>query len=256
VTEIRRLTTLRALREAGGSHPVLRWDVGPSLLAPSYAVGEPGAGAVAYVRRGQSGAQGGALLGTTDGIALLLEDPDVRELVTHPEVTRVSAPADAYDLVADRLSLSQPSSWEWMWTRTAPAPVPAEELILRLGPDRKADLRTFLDLHNPRTFGQPYERPAQLWVGIQDTSGTLVACGCSEPNSAGVLHLAGITVDPAHRGQGLGSAVTAHLTREALVRGGVCTLGMYADNTTARRVYRRLGYLTAVTWTTGRPPGA
>jgi hypothetical protein len=26
---------------------------------------------------------------------------------------------------------------------------------------------------------------------------------------------------------------------------------MYADNAVARRVYHRLGYLTAVTWTTG-----
>ena len=46
------------------------------------------------------------------------------------------------------------------------------------------------------------------------------------------------------RGRGLGAAVTARLTREAITGVGVCTLGMYADNAVARRVYHRLGYAT------------
>ncbi len=252
MSEIRRLTTLKELREAGGLHPVLRWDVGRTLVNPSYAVGEPDEGAVAYVRQGQSGARGATFLGALDAIETLLDDADVRALVTEPDVTRVSAPREAYAAVAARLPVGSPTTWEWMWTRAAPPTQPGEERLVRVGPHHKAELTAFLDEHNPRTFGQPFVRPGQLWVGIRDAAGALIAVGCSEPNTAGVLHLAGITVAPGQRGQGLGTAVSASLTREALVRGGVCTLGMYADNTVARRVYRRLGFFTAITWATGR----
>ncbi len=77
--------------------------------------------------------------------------------------------------------------------------------------------------------------------------------GCRHPplhrTAAGAGHLTGIVVDPAHRGQGLGTAVTAGLTRAAIERParmpGVSTLGMYSDNDSARPLYRRLGYRSA-----------
>ncbi len=255
VSEVRRLANRAELSEAGAHHPVLRWDVGLSLVAPAYAVGEPGEGAVAYRRRGQSGALGSALLGTEPGIEALLDDDEVRAWVTGPDVSRVSIPRNAYPALQGRLPLVEWGTWEWMWTRSAPPPQPAEPLLVRLGPDRKAEVTTFLEEHNPRTFGQPFARPAQLWVGVRDVGGALAAVGSSEANTAGSPHLSGITVAPRHRGQGLGAAVTAYLTREALERAGVCTLGMYADNTVARRIYHRLGYLTAITWTTGGVAG-
>ena len=53
---------------------------------------------------------------------------------------------------------------------------------------------------------------------------------------------------PSHRGRGLGLAMTAHLTRLAVGLDGVCTLGMFADNDVARRLYHGLGYVTAHAW--------
>ncbi len=256
MSEVRRLAGRAELQEAGGQHPVLRWDVGVSLVTPAYAVGAPGQGAVAYRRRTQSGAVGSALLGTTAGIEALLDDDEVRAWVSGPDVARVSVPRDAYARAAARVPLGPGSTWEWMWTRAAPPRRSAEGLLVRLGPDRRAEVTAFLDEHNPRTFGQPFTRPAQLWLGVRGEADELVAVGCSEPNAAGIPHLTGITVRPDQRGKGLGTAVTAHLTREALARAGTCTLGMYADNATARRVYHRLGYLTAITWTSGPPQRA
>jgi ribosomal protein S18 acetylase RimI-like enzyme len=62
--------------------------------------------------------------------------------------------------------------------------------------------------------------------------------------------LSGIAVEPALRGRGLGRAVTAELTRRAVARHGLCTLGMFSSNTVARRLYRRLGYRTGQAWAT------
>ncbi|MGL4175090.1 MAG: GNAT family N-acetyltransferase [Dermatophilaceae bacterium] len=60
--------------------------------------------------------------------------------------------------------------------------------------------------------------------------------------------LAGIAVDPAHRGRGLGAAVTAYPTRRAVADTGACALGMFADSVGARRLYHRLGDTTGMKW--------
>ena len=92
-------------------------------------------------------------------------------------------------------------------------------------------------------------------VGVRDDTGRLVACGVREPNVAGWPMLFGITVHPDERGTGLGLAVTAHLTREAVRERGVCTLGMYSHNHVARRLYRGLGYAGDHLWSSRRLAG-
>jgi predicted GNAT family acetyltransferase len=64
--------------------------------------------------------------------------------------------------------------------------------------------------------------------------------------------LAGITVHERARGTGLGLAVTARLTREAVAEAGVCTLGMYSRNDVARRLYTGLGYGDTHAWSSRR----
>jgi predicted GNAT family acetyltransferase len=68
----------------------------------------------------------------------------------------------------------------------------------------------------------------------------------------GVPHLASIATAAAVRGQGLGAAVTAWLTRALLAQHGRVTLGMYADNEVARRMYRALGYRDTHLFSSGR----
>jgi predicted GNAT family acetyltransferase len=54
------------------------------------------------------------------------------------------------------------------------------------------------------------------------------------------------------RGRGLGTAVTAWLTRRLLEEGtGWVTLAMYSDNPAARRLYQRLGFVRAHELTSG-----
>lgn len=81
------------------------------------------------------------------------------------------------------------------------------------------------------------------WVGIRDDEGALIACAAHTERVRGVPHLASIATHPQWRGRGLGSAITGGMTRRLLAEGApVVTLGMYADNDVARRMYERLGF--------------
>jgi len=70
--------------------------------------------------------------------------------------------------------------------------------------------------------------------------------GCAFTRRArGIGYLASIATAPESRGQGLGGAVTAALTRHAFASGGgICTLAHFHPNEPARRLYLRLGYRT------------
>ena len=132
---------------------------------------------------------------------------------------------------------------------TSPPPVvAAESRLVVLSRNDVDDIRSLLDLANPATDARPFEFPDQHWVGVRDEGGRLVACGVREPNLAGWPILSGITVAPGHRGTGLGLAVTARLTRDAVRESGVCTLGLYSHNDVARRLYHGLGYAGDHLW--------
>ena len=57
--------------------------------------------------------------------------------------------------------------------------------------------------------------------------------------------IAGVATHEDHRGQGASSAVCAFLRDELLAEHGNCGLMVYADNTTAIRLYERLGFTYA-----------
>lgn len=248
---VRTLTTAAQLAEATGDHPVVVLDVGAGFVAPAYAVGSPGDGAVAFSRRSDHGVPGSAAIGTASGLAALLDDPTVRGWVTGGGNRHLSVPRGLMPVVAQRLDLgSRGGEWDWLCTRHAPPVLPGEEHVVVLDPSVRDEAEAFLTAHSPRTHGQPFAREGQLWVGVRDPgTGALVATGCSEPSAAGTPTLAGIAVAGDRRGEGWGAAVTAHLTRLAVGATGACALGMFADNDVARRLYERLGYTTAMEWT-------
>jgi GNAT superfamily N-acetyltransferase len=169
-----------------------------------------------------------------------------------PDLRAVTVPRGALDAVAAHLPLADGNEWEWMCAARPPSPVAAESRLVGLHEADLPEIRGLLDVANPRTDARPFECPDQQWVGARDESGRLVACGVREPNVAGWPALSGISVHPDERGTGLGLAVTAHLTREAVRESGICTLGMYSDNDVARRVYHGLGYGGDHLWSSRR----
>lgn len=250
MSAVRVLTTPAELADATGGHPVALLDVGAGFVAPAYAVGHPGDGAVAFHRRSDHGVPGSAALGTASGLATLLDDPAVRAWVTGGGNRHLSVPRGLMPVVAQRLDLgSRGGEWDWMWTRDLPPAVPGEDRVATLHPAERDELVVFLDAHSPRTHGQPFARPEQHWVGVRDDDGSLVAIGGSEPCQSGTPTLAGIAVATDRRGEGWGAAVTAHLTRLGVTERGACALGMFADNVVARGLYQRLGFTTGMEWT-------
>jgi ribosomal protein S18 acetylase RimI-like enzyme len=220
-----------ALLAASGNHPVVRWDHHQAGFERAWSLG----GAVGWTvtgRRGQvlvalgPGAEAGRL--TTAAL----------ELVEAPHVV---VPVDALPFIG--ATLGEGDDWDWFWTTSAPAPRPGEAAVVRLGHADADDLDALLLEASPRTSARPGDSTARTWFGVRDGSGALVACAAERDRGPGVRHLQAIATHPSARGRGLGADVTAAVTRRALAGGAeAVSLGMYADNAVARRLYARLGF--------------
>ncbi|BCJ57267.1 GNAT family N-acetyltransferase [Micromonospora endophytica] len=88
------------------------------------------------------------------------------------------------------------------------------------------------------------------WYGVRDGD-RLIACG-ADCTRGDVGFLAGLTVAPEHRRQGLGAALTTGMTRALSARYDVVALGVHLSNTNARRLYQRLGYTDSFALTSVR----
>lgn len=148
------------------------------------------------------------------------------------------------------------SDWDRMMTTVAPE-LPGGSLAERI--DLERDIGAVVDLleaANPHSNHRP-DQPGRDWYGTWSDDGTLSAVGALIPRDGAdgpFAHLGGIATRPDQRGRGLGTAVTARLTRAGIAAYGLVTLGLYADNAPARRVYERLGFRVIHEVETWRPP--
>jgi ribosomal protein S18 acetylase RimI-like enzyme len=204
-----------------------------------------------------------SVLGDDDGVLLVIGGPSpvllgrgdprtVDRLVAQWDgggarwmsVPRGCSPAAA---VLERLGLVPFSQWDWLTSAVSPPAVPGERAVRRLDPVGDAEaIRACLSVANPGTSADP-TGPGELgWWGV-DTDGVLVGVvGAAErggPGDSRSWHVHGLGVLPGLRGSGVGTALTAVVTRAALADGASwVSLGMYAENDGARRIYQRLGY--------------
>lgn len=143
------------------------------------------------------------------------------------------------------LRVAGSGTWAFMWTVAAGDLPAAPTGLVEL--DDSADAReieSFGRAHNAAFEGFPGRGFARLWLGVRDADG-LAAVGAAHVLGSGAPHLSGIVVRPDRRGTGVGTGLTAELTRRSVAQSGVCTLGVYSDNHVALRLYERLGYTTA-----------
>ncbi len=144
--------------------------------------------------------------------------------------------------------------WDWLGTTAPPPPQRGEERVVELDGDAgRAELAACLAVANPH--GElATDEPRSRWWGWRDQDGVVrgvVGASRRVPGQPWVL--GSIGTDPAWRGRGIAAATTAVATRAGLAEAPLVTLGMYADNDTARRLYRRLGYETAQEFESWRP---
>ena len=167
--------------------------------------------------------------------------PSVR--VTVPQGTPAELPP-AY-------RLQNPVDWDFRWTPRAPERVPGEQAVEWLRGQDEPKVAELLDLASRRTSARPGDADVRRWAGIGGAGGRLDACAADASAAPGVGHISAIATRPECRGLGLGTAITAWVTRQLLVEFDIVTLGLYADNPTARRLYDRLGYVDEHHFTSG-----
>lgn len=123
---------------------------------------------------------------------------------------------------------------------SASATAHSAEEVVRLEPDDPR-IDPLLE-HSASAYIRSGDPHVEEWRGVTDGE-ALIALGARVGAAHGRAHLVSICTDPIHRGRGLGRAVTASLTTEALAAGATGVwLEMYADNGPAARTYRAVGF--------------
>lgn len=253
---IRRVETAEELFAVAGRDYLLRSDA-----APEESLAEQG---VAW-----TAADGGfAFGGSKDGPGLV----DWLTVVGTPQTARslldralAELPRAPFGFSVPRatelgaLEVAEPETWDFMAFDPAwgveVAAVPGEERVVELLPSAEADaeIGDFLKVANPSHSAKPGWEAIEAWGVVRDASGGLLACGAYCRRDGGNGYLASIGTRPEARGQGLGAAVSAWLTRRSLENGdGFCALGHWHPNEPARRIYARLGYRTTHQMKSGR----
>ncbi|HEY8790611.1 MAG TPA: GNAT family N-acetyltransferase [Actinopolymorphaceae bacterium] len=230
---------------AATDHPYLRRHVDPvsvlgfwrhrsaTVFAPVHEIGDD---------------PGLVCLGDRDDLGVLL---DLLSR-TIPPPSRVSVTADATDALPAAWQVRDWTGWTAFSTESAPD-VAGADAVTTLPLRRWATaISTFLDESSPQGWGRP-ERDDSQWWGVLDDAGTrLLAVGAVRTGGAPSAHLSGIATHPSARGRGLGSAVTAVLTRVGLAAGQpTVTLDAYSSNAPALRMYARLGYVVDARFRSG-----
>lgn len=163
---------------------------------------------------------------------------------------RISVEAASLGDVPATWTPVDPTHWDWMVCEADPGE-PSVPVVEVTDP---AEVDAVLDAGNPGSHARSGTPGVECWLGIREPDGTLVAVGAVLRVSTGAGHLRGVTVLPSYSGRGLGRALSAALTRRAQAVSGVATLGVYAANSPAIAIYRRLGYRLAHTFRSGPTP--
>lgn len=182
---------------------------------------------------------GGAALGDGERAAALFGELGTTGWVHLPRVSR--------DVASRHLKFTECDDWEYLWTAALPPALPGEERVVALGDDAAPAVNALLDEALPASTTRPGDARARRWYGIWEGD-RLVACGVDRSNG-GVGYLAALAVAGDRRGRGLGAALTAGMARRLLRGYAFVSLAVYAENTTAIRLYRRLGFTEALSRT-------
>jgi ribosomal protein S18 acetylase RimI-like enzyme len=241
---VRRPTALGSAAElllATGHDPYVR----SSLRSPGVQAWHDGAAALWFGTDAEERSTYVMTRGAPQAVAEL-----VGELLAElPLGSRVTLPRGTGPLLPAWVGLDG-TDWDFRWTATPPPQQPGEDRVAPV--DDHAVVGALLAASSPTASALPGDPAVRAWVGVRDDDETLLAVAADTSATTGVGHLSSIAVLPAARGRGLARAVTAALTRRLLADGAdVVTLGMYADNDPARRVYNALGFADEHRFTSG-----
>jgi ribosomal protein S18 acetylase RimI-like enzyme len=248
----------RTLLDALDHDPYVRFELDAGTLD---SVATRAGQAVAWIGRHRSG------LHWATGLALDPKDPDhlaataglLAEMAgptlgSDAAIRGVTITRGGRPLLPEALRVPEPWEWDFWWTEREPAPESwatsygAAAQVVDLAADDPR-LGPLLDLASPSAPVRPGDPRVVRWAGVEDPEGGLPDAGglaavlaVTRPRS-GADHLNDVATHPDRRGRALARLLCGQVTADALRAGSpAVTLGMYADNDAARRVYSRLGF--------------
>lgn len=181
--------------------------------------------------------------------------------VPRAEGAPLSVDDDLPSSVRRTLGVEPATAWDWFATDRPPGSGDGVAVVqLDLDADRAA-IRDCLAEGNPESRADPEAADEAAWFGVADGTRLLGVVGAArrpgDPDGADLSwHVHGLGVRPEARSRGLGARLTAAATRAAFDAGADwASLGMFASNDIARRVYLRLGYRVEGRFTSYRVPG-
>ena len=167
---------------------------------------------------------------------------------------------DLAPYVTEALHVEPLPGWDWMST-TSIAEVPGTGRVERLTlPDDVPAILDCLGEANPTTGSDPTSPHEAGWWGVRDGGRLLGVIGAGRRGGATETgfswHLHGLGVRPDGRRGGLGTALMVAATADGLAAGADwVSLGVWAHNEPALRIYRRLGFRTDLQGRSYRPQG-
>jgi len=187
-------------------------------------------------------------LGDRDDLAALLADLSR----TLPTPSHVSVTADATDVLPAGWPVRDWHGWTAFSTDSVTHVAGMDAVSPLPLPRWASDISRFLDESSPDGWGRPGRDDSQWWGVLDDAGSRLLAVGAVRTSGTPSAHLSGIATHPSVRGRGLGSAVTAVLTRVGLAAGQpMVSLDAYSSNAPGLRMYARLGYVVDARFRSG-----
>ncbi len=162
------------------------------------------------------------------------DNPRDRSVPLRIHLSRLDGETPAHLRLVDR------KDWDFRWALAPPPPTSGEERVVRLDERHHRAIDALLDEVLPGSFARPGSPGVRAWYGIVDGD-QLVACG-ADRSSPEVGFLASIGVRTRYQGRGLGAALAAAMTRRLFAGRDIVARGVVWDNTTATRLYERLGF--------------
>jgi GNAT superfamily N-acetyltransferase len=247
---VRPLASHAELLAASGGDPFVRWQVRADVPLQAWEVG----GAVAFVRTRASGRRQLTVVGSPHQAAAAvhaLVGPEAEPTALQTARAQgVTLPRGTLPLLGDHVRVGAGNDWDWMWADASTLTgLGVNERVERLPKSADDEVARLLSVASPRHSSDPGDDDVVAWFGVRTGDGELIACAAHTESVPGVPHLASIATHPRVRGQGLGTSLTATVTRTLLQASApVVTLGMYSDNAVARRMYERIGFVCTHRW--------
>lgn len=131
------------------------------------------------------------------------------------------------------------SLFRMVWEEAMPE---ADEFpdAIRLGPQHAAQALELAQLTNPGPFGPRTIELGEYFGWFED--GRLAAMAGERMHAGTLREVSGICTHPDFRGRGLARRLTLKLIRREMQRSETPFLHVMADNASARRLYRKMGF--------------